>query len=305
MKICIDFQGGAHGNFLEFVCNIVAGVKASSTPFNKLGASHNKNYRTNKIFYAGHYSFAPQKLISNKVVAIKLVTDDLLPLSQISLLRAGDYGYDNDELEVNTYHKLNNIHYRWVLDTIVDSFFTNQVRDSYNAVKDSSWPDITTIDEFKNLPENIKTECIDVHNLKLFELNEIYPDCPREVLREFFEHGFLTPASHGFMVEQSKMVYPDAVDVYEFPFHAFYNTTLFVDQLKQIACWTNIVYNSWDEVADLHRGFLELQPYANSKNKCDAIVNDIINGKPTPEVNLIEESYINAQLTKKNYERRY
>jgi len=305
MKICIDFQGGAHGNFLEFACNIVAGVKTNGTPFNKLGASHNKNYLTDKIFYAGHYSFLPKKLISNKVIAIKISIDDLLPLNQISLLRAGDYGYDNDKLEVNTYNKLNNIHYRWVLDTIIDSFFTNQVKDSYNAVKDPSWPDIATFDEFKNLPEHIKTECTNIHNLKLFELNETYPDCPREILREFFEHGFLNPAAHGFIVGQAKMVYPDTVDVYEFPFRAFYNTTLFLEQLKQIVRWSNIVYNLWDDIIDLHQAFLELQPYANSKNKCDAIVNDIINGGILPTVNLIEESYINAPLTKKNYERRY
>jgi hypothetical protein len=35
----------------------------------------------------------------------------------------------------------------------------------YNTVKDSSWPDCQTIEEFDNLPNHIKTECNEVHGL--------------------------------------------------------------------------------------------------------------------------------------------
>jgi hypothetical protein len=38
----------------------------------------------------------------------------------------------------------------------------------YNAVKDSSWPDCQTIEEFDNLPNYIKTECNEVHGLTKF-----------------------------------------------------------------------------------------------------------------------------------------
>ena len=37
--------------------------------------------------------------------------------------------------------------------------------DFYNTVKDSSWPDCQTIEEFNNLPNHIKTECNEVHGL--------------------------------------------------------------------------------------------------------------------------------------------
>ena len=45
-KIYIDFIGGSHGNFLEFVCNVfIAKIKtANFLPFNSAGASHNKQY---------------------------------------------------------------------------------------------------------------------------------------------------------------------------------------------------------------------------------------------------------------------
>lgn len=303
--IAIDFQGGAHGNFLEFVCNMVAGIPTNKSPFNDHGAAHNKQYFSNKVFIAGHYSFKSLPMTTNKVIAVKIANDDLLPLSQISLLRAGDYGYDNNILEIDTFNKLNNENYRWVLDNLIQSFFTNQIKNSYDNVKDVTWPSVETLEEFNNLPEHIKTECLDIHNLKLFELNEMHPDCPREILREFFEHGFLNPTGHGFVVQQSKMVYPPEVSAYEFPFHTFYNTDLFIDQLKQIAAWAQLEYNEWQPIVELHQQFLQRQPYKDSKNKCDIIVDNIIKGATAPKVNLLEEAYINAMLRKNGYERRY
>lgn len=303
--ISIDFQGGAHGNFLEFVCNKIAGVDANRLPFNKHGASHHKQYRSDKIFFAGHYSFSKQAFKGNRVIAIKIHKDDLLPLSQISLLRAGDYGFDNNDLHIDTYHKFNNTDYRWVLDNIIKSFFTNQIKVSYNNVKDQTWPDIETLQDFENLPSHIKDECIEMHNLTLLELNDDHPNCPKHVLREFFEIGFLYPEQHGFLQQQEQMVYPDTIDVLDFPFRTFYDTSLFIEQTKKIAHWANIVYKDWQSVISLHHEFLKRQPYKNSKNKCDDVVQQIVEGFPAPAVNLIEESYINAMLIKQGYERRY
>lgn len=303
--ISIDFQGGAHGNFLEFVCNKMAGVVANQLPFNQQGAAHNKQYRSDKMFFADHYSFNQHAFKGNRVVAIKIHKDDLLPLSQISLLRAGDYGLDNNELHLNTFHKFNNKDYRWVLETIIEGFFANQIKISYSNVKDTSWPDIETLQDFENLPMHIKQECIEMHNLTLLELNAENPNCPKHVLREFFEIGFLYPEQHGFLQRQQQMLYANDMDVFDFPFHSFYCTDLFIEQTKKIAHWANIVYNDWQSLVSLHHEFLERQPYKNSKLKCDDIVQQIINGHLPPSVNLIEESYINAMLTKQGYERRY
>lgn len=304
--VAIDFQGGAHGNFLEFVCNKVAGVRCNGLPFNYAGAAHNKNYYDHKkIFCANHYSFNKLTIESKKVVAIKIHRDDLLPLSQISLLRAGDYGFDPNELEIDTYHKFNNKNYQWVLDIIINSFFTNQIKVSYNNVKDDSWPEVATLQDFENLPGHIKQECIEMHNLRLLELNADHPNCPKYVLREFFEIGFLHPEQHGFLQQQKQMVYNDDMDVFEFPFRSFYCTDLFIDQIKKIANWADIVYTDWQSLMSLHHEFLQRQPYKDSKLKCDDIVLQIIKGLPAPSVNLIEESYINAMLIEQGYERRY
>lgn len=304
--IHIDFQGGAHGNFLEFVCNIAGNVKTIGTPFNQLGASHKKTYLSPKIFYADHYSFFPLPLTYNRVISITVDNDDLLPLSQISLLRAANRGYDSNELEINTYNKLNNRQYRWVLDNILNAFFTNQVADSYNAVKDQLWPSVSTLSDFQKLPEHIRNECINVHKLKLLELNEHQPDCPRYILREFFQHGFDDPSKHGLITQQKLMVYAPEVDVYNFPFNVFYNTEKFLEHIELIFCWAGIEYVKRSEVAELHRLFLEKQPYAKSKIKCDTITQQMANDPSfLPELNLIEEAYVNSILRKNGHESRY
>jgi hypothetical protein len=294
--IHIDFQGGAHGNYLEFVCNKIAGI-TSGTPFNSLGSAHSKKYTSKKIFYANHYSFIPVSLKYDKIISIQIHVDDLLPVQQISLLRAGNYGYDNNHLEVDTYNKFNNTNYRWVLDSVIKSFFVNQIQDSYNAVKDPSWPEVTTLADFENLSESIKKECLEQHKLKLLELSPAHPNCSRSVLREFFQIGFQQPDQHGFIVRQQKIKYDKSKQVYVFPFAYFYNKNNFLQEIKKIANWAGISYTCQNDVADLHDEFLQKQPYKNSKYKCDNIVKKIQNNAMTmPQIDLLEEAYINAKL---------
>jgi hypothetical protein len=46
---------------------------------------------------------------------------------------------------------------------------------SYNKIKDPSWPDCQTLDDFKTLPLNIQAECIDVHHFSPeIWLHEVY-----------------------------------------------------------------------------------------------------------------------------------
>ena len=300
--IHIDFQGGAHGNYLEFVCNVIAGVVIDRLPFDKLGASHNKCYKSQKIFYAEHHSYGNVPFTFDKIVSIQINTTDLLQLQQISLLRAGAYNYDNNLLEINTFNKLNTVHYKWVLDTLIDNFFVNQVRQSYNAVKDTSWPDINTLDDFKKLPTWIQDECRIHHNLKLLELSSELPDCPREVLREFFQIGFENPTKMGFMARQLDVKYSESLQVYVFPYSCFYDTTQFLLEIKKLADWAQLSYNCQDRIVKIHEEFLIRQPYKNSKHKCDSLVEQILtnNSVVLPELDLLEEAYVNATL-KWNY----
>ena len=299
--IYIDFQAGAHGNYLEFVCNKIAGVaKPGTLPFNSLGAAHKKSYQAAQVFFSGHYSYDLEKGPKqfNKIISIQIGKDDLLPLTQVSLLRAGEIGYDNDQLEVDTFNKLNIIPYQWVLDQLIDGFFTDQISTSYDAVKDPSWPDVHNLDDFNQLPDHIRTECIQQHGLVLLELSETSPDCPRPVLREFFKIGFQHPDQHGFITQQHKAIYSAEDDVYTFPFRCFYDKTAFLDEIKKVAIWAGISYTCENEISQLHDEFFTRQPYRDSKQKCDRIVADIKSDKNIEpmKITMLEEAYINAAL---------
>lgn len=302
--IYIDFQGGAHGNYLEFVCNkFLGGVDAKlDSPFNELGSSHIKKYIGEKIFTADHYFDYCGKRTTpkfGKIISIRITVDDLLPLSAVSLLRAGDYGYDNDQLEKNTYNKLNNVHYRPVLDNLLSNFFQTQIQTSYDAVRDPSWPEIKNLSDFEKLPIHIKEECINVHNLELLSLNESNPDCPRYILREFFSTGFKNPEIQGFFsTQKEKMWYYSTNDVYYFPFCAFYSSEKFLDEIQKIANWSDYSINDKHTLLELHEQFLNRQIYKDSKKKCDSIVEKCVSEDffQFPELCLLEEAYVQAKL---------
>lgn len=125
--IAIDFVAGTHGNFLETTLNKFFGLVSDSTdPFTVLGTSHNKsqNYNTNKVFCAEHWSerYPEQLKKFKKIISIRFTSDDLLLMSSVSLLRAGDQNLDNDSLEVNTVSKLNHRHYQDTLTLIYKSY---------------------------------------------------------------------------------------------------------------------------------------------------------------------------------------
>jgi hypothetical protein len=300
--IYIDFQAGSHGNFLEFICNkFLAQVPCQDSPFNTNGAAHSKLYTGPTKFMAHHYFESETRLNSftnNKLISVQITKDDLLPLLSISLLRAGDHNIDNNQLEINTYHKLNNKDYKWMLDNLIDNFFKTQIQDSYNQVRDQSWPSITTHDDFVNLPQWIQYECLTQHRLKFLKLDQQNPNCPRHVLREFFKIGFLHPCQFGFLTQQSKVCYSSDNDVFIFPYSAFYCEEDFLQQLKLIAEWSKFELHEPAKITLTHRDFLLRQPYKDSKKFCDKILIKIYNNQifDLPQLDLFQESYISANL---------
>lgn len=108
LPISIDFVAGSHGHFLEYVCNrFIAKQKINFSPFDSLGASHasTAEYQQKKIFKCNHYSNYQMPTELN-VVKISFGNDDLLALSSVCFLRAGNSNIDVSALENNTYNKL-------------------------------------------------------------------------------------------------------------------------------------------------------------------------------------------------------
>jgi len=302
MKIYIDFQGGAHGNYLEFVCNkFLAKIPCSDSPFNMLGASHNKQYFADEVFKAWHYFYfrgVTTSFKDKKIISIRITIDDLLPLTSISLLRAGDYGLHNNSLEINTYFKLQNGDYKWVLENLINGFFKDTLVSDYYSVKSDMWPDISDSKDFDNLPDWIREECINIHGIAPLKLDENNPNCPRNILREFFKIGFKYPLQHGFMTEQEKMKYDLSNSVYEFPYINFYDSNRFVNEMHNIAKHTGYDFSPNDEFLQLHAEFLSKQPYKTSKKFCDSILERIYTREQfdLPNLDLLQESYLAAQI---------
>jgi len=306
-NIYIDFQGGAHGNYLEFICNkFLAKIDTlNEAPFNNFGAAHDKQYLDERKFYCDHYCEHPgilETISANAVISIQITENDLLPLALTSLLRAGDYNINPKDLEHDTFNKFNNINYRSMLDNLKSGFFENNIKDGYNAVKDESWPEVFTHDDFLNLPEHIREECLEYHNLEILQFDEKNSNCPRHILREFFRIGFSNPSEFGFMERQENMGYPSEFKVFVFPYIEFYDTKKFLKQIYAIAKWADYAVNYEDinKIKKLHKEFLLRQPYINAKNNCDALINLYIKNalKKFPEMSVIEEAYIESKVNK-------
>ena len=295
-QVFIDFPGGAHGNFLEYVCNrLLANVSAEGNLFNALGASHDKRYLGDPVFVADHYTYFDEPTpVGAKVISIQIAPDDLLPFKSISLLRAADHNLDNDQLEVDTYNKLNTPIYKGMLDELIASFSLDQVKDSYNAVKDESWPKVDNLADFENLPADIKKECLETHGLQLVELSADRPDCPRYILREFFKVEFKDP-NKAQVVESQKTTDYNTLDILYFPYGAFYDLEWFKKELDVIGRWTNTNYQ---DPTELHTEFMKRQPYHESRLFCDDLLKKIVKCElfDLPKLDLLQESYMAAVL---------
>jgi hypothetical protein len=301
--IHIDFQAGAHGNYLEFVCNkFLATIPTiSALPFNHLGASHDKKYLKERIFVADHYTGKKINLVYKKLISIRMTPDDLLQMSMVSMLRSGDFNLDNDLLEKNTYFKLDNPYYRSTLEMIILKYSDNSLVESYNNVKDDLWPDVTTFEDFNELPPSILSECKELHRLEVFELSEKHPDCPRYILREFFKYGFKNPEQSGYLMKQNKMVYNENIEVFNFPFSSFYHTESFINEIRSIGQWANMPIVDEFQLKNLHEHFLDLQIYKDEKKRCDAIFDKITSRRSDfvlPRMNMMTEAYLNARMEK-------
>jgi len=122
-KIPIDFVPGTHGNYLETVCNKGFGVVDHEENFSLNGSSHKKSkqYIKNKIFDARHWFEGSLDELHQYpiVISIQFNHDDLLLVSAISLLRAGDCNINTNELEHDSFAKLEKFYKQDIIEKII------------------------------------------------------------------------------------------------------------------------------------------------------------------------------------------
>ena len=114
VEAIIDFYGGTHGNFLEYIINrYIFSIECCKdfTPFNNLGTAHAKNdndaYIKDRKIVCRHFSAFGDKM-SEDIPIIKIkVSKYYHPVAVYNaVLRAGDQFFDINELEKNTLAKL-------------------------------------------------------------------------------------------------------------------------------------------------------------------------------------------------------
>jgi len=303
MRIDIDFVAGSHGNYLEFVLNklLLGDAMRQDHPFSLSGASHNKplEYRDTRIVFSDHY-FITGGSDNDNIILIEFTGDDLLSLMSVSLDRAGDYGIIDNDLHVDTYKKLNNIHYRMVLDNILSKY--NEIL-GYNDIKSDSWPEIDTVEDFYNLPIHIIRECQQEFGFTPKLINEHNPDIDRNILREFFKFGFKDTKINGLILQLNRMaqLYNKSANIYRFSYNNFYDYSKFQIEIRNIKDFFNLQFNEFD-LYNLHNLFLEKQNYKDLKIDTDCIIqsmllNETINA--VPALSLFQESYIDAVIENK------
>jgi hypothetical protein len=125
-KIPIDFVAGTHGNYLETVCNKGFGIVDYEENFSLNGSSHRKSayYNKNKIFDARHWfeQFRNELHQYSIVISIQFNQDDLLLVSAISLLRAGNGNINTNELEHNSFEKLKKFYEQSIIEKIITAY---------------------------------------------------------------------------------------------------------------------------------------------------------------------------------------
>ena len=114
VEAIIDFYGGAHGNFLEYIINrYIFSIECCKdfTPFNNLGTAHAKNdnaaYVKDRKIVCRHFSAFGDKMPEHiPIVKIKVSKHYHPVVVYNAVLRAGDQFFDIDNLEKNTLSKL-------------------------------------------------------------------------------------------------------------------------------------------------------------------------------------------------------
>ena len=304
--IQIYFYPGSHGHFVEFVLNkIMFGDKILlDSPFTVGGTSHglreNKNYQDHRYFQR----FAVDTISINKieynnfpVIKINVTADDTLLVTQLNLKRAEDFDVDVETLTENTYFKLlgKKIYNGLGPEKLINDINSYSDISPYNNIKDPAWPNILTVDDFWNLPQDIINECANVYKFVPFELSEKRPNAPRWALRSVFKTWFDDDNALSFHLMKKVMF----KNMYSVNLNSLYNLKTFKEEVDNVEQFLQLTFPYKHLIDDLHSKFINKVPYLNSKTNCNTVIRAVRDQKNIPiKLNVLEEGYVNHCLEK-------
>jgi len=255
----IDFVGGTHGNFLEFILNLCLTNKKLGMPFTQIGTSHKKSYvEKAQSVHSDHYMTEKIPFKGNNIIVIEIDKKvNLLNLQSIILYRAGDRKIETHDLHIKTFHKLNIKMYKSLLQNLCKSYNVN-------------------LSELEpNCPRHILREFFK----HAYRDNSLFG--PTDGQEEFINS----------LIKEGKKLY-------RFPVSSFYNYENFDREIKNIQQFYNFNFLNY-EYKEEHREFLHYLEYFLSLNILpDKIINAVEHELDLEFDNLtiLQESYINGNL---------
>ena len=257
--IGIDFIGGTHGNFLEFILNQSLSEKILPNPFTDIGTSHRKPYRSHtQPVQADHYTNKNISLKSNNAIVIQIDENaNLLQIQSTSLFRSGNLKISGESIIENAYNVLNNKGYKSVLSNLCER---------YNLQLDKDNP---------SCPRHILRE--------FFKFG--FAD--RNI------NGFVIETNLCIknLTSQGKRVYI-------FPVSSFFNFTKFANEIRKIEKFFNLTLNNFNYFS-LHKEFIShLEHFINLNVIPDRIIDGVAKKQEIeiPNLTVLQESYINGNL---------
>lgn len=300
MKYQIDFVGGTHGHFLEYMCNkYISNINVTNL-FNSRGTSDNIEYDTPQEWVCDHYYDASRPDLDPAKPCVKIIYDesDLLRLYQTNLLRAGG-GFNADlySLHTNTYNKMHGTSHHNMIEEL-QRF--NNVVESYNAVKDDTWPEVTSYEEFCKLPMHIRNECKELHNLEIIEFGPENPDFPEGTLREYFKQGFYNASVHGLLKLRDMLYNNVPSDTLYVKYRDFYDYSSFIKMLNDIALFVNGTFNAPADLNEIHEKFVSNNPYSYTDARVAQVLHAVRSSLEIdiPALTIVEQAYIEVELEK-------
>jgi hypothetical protein len=303
LPIKIIFYPGTHGHYIEFVLNTLATkTKYVNNPIDPGGTFHNATgtvtYKKNRFFECYHPDQTLMKYNMDTIIKhikedeffIKINFESVedVTVQQLSLRRGPNISIDLELLTENTYNKLVSAGLQGVIDNI------NRYSDitPYNKIKDPSWPDISSANDFWNLPENIINECVSVFGFEPFYLDEHNTNAPRWVIRNMFKSWFYQapPSKTPDFTICNNTQFPN---MYSLSLRNIYDIDLFKQELIDIGNYSGMDFDLDYFSESIHNDYVSKVPNKNSRQLCENVFDAVKNNIDILIIlNISEESYV-------------
>lgn len=300
----IVYYPGTYGAYLEFVLNqcLLKGKIPDSNIVSGSNTCHDAVWKLNMTQFniEKYFKCTHECTLNNNEKFIKIdfnEVDDIV-IMQLLFRRAANQNIDANSLETGTYFTLVNLTSKYKSHSSHDIINAiNQYTDitPYYNIKDPSWPNITSVTEFWNLPKYIIDECINVFGFHPVELSEAHPDAPRWVLRHMFKTWF---ESNLILPTTQMNVYNHYSGIYKLSLDKMYDFNSFKDELIQIGKHFDLEIDVNYVSREIYNKVItSSNSYKNSGKKCKQLIQAVHDQKHIPiDLNVFEEGYVSYLL---------